>query len=71
MSLKKLWVEAYRPTTFSDGYIFNNIEHKRAFERFVKEKQIPNLLLSGVQGSGKTTFSAKLAAYLKSKKISR
>lgn len=55
MSLKKLWVEAYRPTTFSDGYIFNNIEHKRAFERFVKEKQIPNLLLSGVQGSGKTT----------------
>ena len=28
------------------------------------------ILIAGLQGSGKTTFSAKLASYLKSKKIS-
>lgn len=51
----KLWVEKYRPQTFDD-YIFHNESHERAFRRFVADKSIPHLLLTGVQGSGKTTI---------------
>lgn len=56
---EKLWVEKYRPKTFND-YIFHNESHKKAFLQMVKEKSIPHLLLSGVQGSGKTTLARLL-----------
>jgi len=51
-----LWVEKYRPTTL-DGYIFHDNSHKKAFQQMVETKTIPHLLLSGVQGSGKTTIA--------------
>jgi len=51
-----LWAEKYRPTSLDD-YIFQDSTHKKAFERMVKDKTIPHLLLSGVQGGGKTTIA--------------
>jgi DNA polymerase III delta prime subunit len=51
-----LWVEAYRPTTL-DNYVFQDDKQRKAFERYITDKTIPHLLLSGVQGSGKTTIA--------------
>ncbi len=51
-----LWVEKYRPRTLDD-YIFHDPSHEQSFRRMVKDKTIPHLLLSGVQGSGKTTIA--------------
>lgn len=53
---KKLWVEAYRPTTLDD-YLFQNNSHKERINKFVKDKSIPNLLLAGHRGTGKTTLA--------------
>lgn len=57
--LKKLWFEKYRPTDISE-YIFKD----SAFESFVRgcieHKSIPHLLLTGVQGTGKTTIANML-----------
>lgn len=53
---QQLWVEKYRPTTFDD-YVFHDASHKAAFEQMKKDKTVPHLLLSGVQGTGKTTIS--------------
>lgn len=53
---KKLWVEAYRPNTL-DGFVFQNDQHRQAFEKFVSEKSIPHLLLKGHRGTGKTTLA--------------
>lgn len=63
LKLKKLWVEKYRPTTLAD-VIFQDPTQKRFFERIVAEKDLPNLLLSGVQGTGKSTMSGVLIAEL-------
>ena len=54
--LSKLWVEKYRPQTL-DEYIFQDPAHEKAFRNMVAEGSIPHLLLSGVQGTGKTTMS--------------
>ena len=61
--MRKLLAEAYRPTTL-DGYIFTSPELKTAIKRFIKKQEIPNLLLSGTQGTGKTTLSRILVAEL-------
>ena len=52
----KLWVDRYRPTTIDD-YVFHDETHERAFRAMIENKTIPHLLLSGIQGSGKTTLS--------------
>ena len=56
---EKLWVEKYRPSTL-DEYVFHDEKQKAAFQRFVYEKSIPHLLLTGVQGTGKTTIAQVL-----------
>lgn len=53
---KELWVEKYRPLSL-DTYIFENLEHKKSFKGFIDDNSIPNLLLTGVQGTGKTTIA--------------
>ena len=50
-----LWVEKYRPKTISDCILPDSI--KNTFIEFVGQKEIPNLLLSGGSGVGKTTVA--------------
>jgi DNA polymerase III delta prime subunit len=50
-----LWVEAYRPKKISDCVLPNTL--KETFQQFVNQKNVPNLLLSGGPGVGKTTVA--------------
>jgi len=50
-----LWVEKYRPKTIEDCILPENI--KSTFQEYVNKKEIPNLLLSGTAGVGKTTIA--------------
>jgi replication factor C small subunit len=55
MNKNNLWVEKYRPTSLEELVL--DPLHKDIIHKFVKEKSIPNLLLSGGVGTGKTTIS--------------
>ena len=57
-----LWVEKYRPKTVKDCILSNDL--KKTFTEFVKKKEIPNLLLSGTSGVGKTTVAKALCEEL-------
>lgn len=54
-----LWVERYRPKTIAD-VIFQDDKQEQFFKNIVESGDIPNLLLHGVQGTGKTTISKAL-----------
>lgn len=56
MTLRKLWIEAYRPKKLSE-VIFASDKERKVFEAIVAEKSLPNLMLIGVQGTGKTSLS--------------
>lgn len=53
MSEEFLWVEKYRPHKIEDCVLPDRI--KKAFQEYVIKGEIPNLLLSGPAGCGKTT----------------
>jgi DNA polymerase III delta prime subunit len=53
-----LWVEKYRPRKIQDCILSEDL--KQTFLEFVKKKEIPNLLLSGTAGTGKTTVARAL-----------
>jgi len=53
-----LWVEKYRPRTIEDCILDEGI--KNTFSDFVKRGEIPNLLLAGPAGVGKTTVAKAL-----------
>lgn len=50
-----LWVEKYRPNRLVDCILPDEL--KNTFQEFVNQKNIPNLLLSGSAGVGKTTVA--------------
>jgi DNA polymerase III delta prime subunit len=50
-----LWVEKYRPHKIADCVLPDNL--KTTFQKFVDDGNIPNLLLSGTAGVGKTTVA--------------
>ena len=50
-----LWTEAYRPKTVEECILPERLKHP--FQEYVNQKQIPNLLLSGGAGVGKTTIA--------------
>ena len=50
-----LWVEKYRPHKIADCVLPENL--KTTFQQFVDDGNIPNLLLSGTAGVGKTTVA--------------
>jgi DNA polymerase III delta prime subunit len=53
-----LWTEIYRPKTVEDCILHDSI--KATFQEYVKSGEIPNLLLSGSAGVGKTTIAKAL-----------
>jgi len=53
-----LWVEKYRPNKVEDCILPESI--KTTFQEYVNRKEIPNLLLSGTAGVGKTTIAKAL-----------
>lgn len=53
-----LWVEKYRPTKIEDCILPDAV--KKTFQDFADRKEIPNLLLSGRAGVGKTTIAKAL-----------
>ncbi len=55
MSEQILWTEKYRPKTVEDCILPDAI--KTTFQEYVKSGHIPNLLLSGSAGVGKTTIA--------------
>lgn len=56
MLLEKLWVEKYRPKSIKD-YVFQDSRHKAVFGQMIRDKSIPQLLLAGVRGTGKTSLA--------------
>lgn len=58
MNEQILWTEKYRPKTVEDCILPDAI--KATFQEYVKQKHIPNLLLSGTAGVGKTTIAKAL-----------
>ena len=57
-----LWVEKYRPKTIEDCILPDNI--KKTFVDFLDKGEVPNLLLSGPAGCGKTTVAKALCNQL-------
>ena len=57
-----LWVEKYRPKKISECILTEDL--KETFTQFLKQKEIPNLLLSGTAGTGKTTEARALCEEL-------
>lgn len=53
-----LWVEKYRPRTIEDTILPAAL--KSVFTEFVNKKEVPNLLLTGRAGVGKTTVARAL-----------
>ena len=50
-----LWVEKYRPRTIDSAILPSTL--KTTFQQFVDQKNVPNLLLTGRAGVGKTTVA--------------
>jgi DNA polymerase III delta prime subunit len=53
-----LWVEKYRPKTIEDCILPKEI--KKTFVEFLSKGEVPNLLLAGPAGCGKTTIAKAL-----------
>lgn len=59
---KFIWSEAYRPHTINDCVLSSSL--LETFTDFIKNRQVPNLLLAGQAGVGKTTVAMALCETL-------
>ena len=57
-----LWVEKYRPMHIQDCILPESV--KKQFLQFIAKGEVPNLLLSGTAGTGKTTIARALCTEL-------
>lgn len=57
-----LWVEKYRPKTVADTILPASL--KNTFQQFVDQGNIPNIMLSGPAGVGKTTIARAMLEQL-------
>ena len=57
-----LWVEKYRPDTILDCVLPDRL--KSVFDDIVAQGEIPNMLLCGTAGTGKTTVAKALCREL-------
>lgn len=57
-----VWAEKYRPTTIDDCVLPKNL--KDTFKSFVDKNHIPNMILAGGPGIGKTTVAKALVSEL-------
>ena len=62
MSEDFLWVEKYRPTKIDECILPDSL--KDTFQEFLSNGDMPNLLLSGTAGTGKTTVAKALCEQL-------
>lgn len=60
MSEEYLWVERYRPHKVADCILPERL--KNTFESYVKSGSIPNLMLTGTAGVGKTTIALAMCS---------
>ena len=66
--IERAWYRKYRPTNL-DGFTFPNDDIKEVLEKYFEEGDIPDLLLSGIQGTGKSTVARMLITMLGAKKF--
>jgi replication factor C small subunit len=62
--MTKLWTEAYRPSNL-DEYVWRDASQREQVEQWLSAGALPHLLLSGVQGSGKTSLAKMMFKMLK------
>jgi DNA polymerase III delta prime subunit len=58
IATEMLWSQKYRPQKVSETILPEKT--KRSFQKFVDDKNIPNLLLAGSPGTGKTTAAVAM-----------
>lgn len=51
----KLWVEKYKPQSIDD-YVFQSKDNENFIRKIIENKELPNLLISGHQGTGKSSL---------------
>jgi DNA polymerase III delta prime subunit len=66
--MKKVWVEKHRPRSVQK-IIMPDARLQRVFAKFVEEKSIPNILMYGGPGTGKTSMSLALIRDLGIEKV--
>ena len=58
VGIDNLWVEKYRPKNLQETILSD--ENHKLFNKFIEQKEIPNLLFYGIQGTGKTSMAYTL-----------
>jgi replication factor C small subunit len=64
MTVSAIWDIQFRPAKL-ENYVFKDEQQKSLIESFIVQQNIPNLLLFGHRGTGKTSLALLLKTYLK------
>ena len=62
-----LWVERYRPMTIDECVIPDKL--RRTLKGFISSGELPNLMFTGTQGTGKTTLAKAIVRELGAESI--